>query len=254
MAAFVLNSAVILVGGYDISSFTGSIDDLGGTVQMQPAPHFASQGHNVLLKGLKSYNTAFSGMADYASASAVSNAFPLATVGNQVAVSVLPNVSGTPTAGDPVHFTRALRQSSKTSGAVGDVAAFNMVLQSDTAMVDGITLHPLASRTSSSTGTICTFTGPTSTQYLFAALHVGAVTGTAPTLDVTIQSAALVAFGSPTTRVTFTQATGSSSYTSQWATPVAGAITDGFWRVSYTVGGSATPTFPFAVSLGVLTV
>jgi hypothetical protein len=255
MASFTLNNAVVLVGGYDLSSFTGSIDDLGGVVTMKEAPHFASKQHMVMLPGLKSYSTAISGWADYGSASAVSRAFTLRGVGSQNVVSVLPNVSGTSTAGDPCHFTRALNSSMKSpQGPVGDVAGFLMMLESDTAMVDGIVLHPLASRTSTGTGTITAMTGPTATQYLYAGLHVGAVTGTSPTLDVVIQSAALVGFGSPTTRVTFTQATGASSYTSQWATPVAGAITDGFWRVSYTIGGSSTPTFPFAVVLGVLTV
>lgn len=255
MASFALTNAVILVGGYDVSSFTGSLDDLGGVVQMNDAPHFGSKGHMIRVPGLKSYMTALSGNADYASAAAVSRAFPLSGVGSQNVVSVLPNVSGTPTAGDPCHFTRALNSSIQSpGGAVGDLATFNMGLTSDTAMVDGIVLHPLASRTSTGTGTITAMTGPTASQYLFAGLHVGAVTGTSPTLDVIVQSAALVGFGSPTTRITFSQATGSSSYTSQWATPVAGAITDGFWRVSYTIGGSATPTFPFAVVIGVLTV
>jgi hypothetical protein len=254
MASFALNNAVILVGGYDLSAFTGNVEDLGGTVAMHPAPNFAAKGFEIKVPGLKSYMTAISGNADYASAAAVSKAFTLSGVGSQNVVSVLPNVSGTATAGDPCHFTRAINSAIKTTGAVGDVAGFSMGLDSDTAMVDGMVLHPLAARTSTGTGTITAMTGPTATQYLYAGLHVGAVTGTSPTLDVIIQSAALVGFGSPTTRVTFAQATGSSSYTSQWATPVAGAITDGFWRVSYTIGGSSTPTFPFAVVLGVLTV
>lgn len=254
MASFALTNAVILVGGYDLSSFTGSIDDLGGTVAMQEAPNFAAKGHVIKVPGLKSYMTAISGNADYASAASVSRAFTATGVGSQHVVSVLPNVSGTSTAGDPCHFTRAINSKWQSpQGNVGDLAKFAMALDSDTAMVDGLVLHPLASRTSTGTGTITAMTGPTATQYLFAGLHVGAVTGTSPTLDVIVQSATLVGFGSPTTRLTFSQATGSSSYTSQWATPVAGAITDGFWRVSYTIGGSATPTFPVAVVIGVAT-
>lgn len=250
---FALNNAVVLVGGYDITNFTGQLD-VGGSVNMLDAPHFGSKGHNIKIPGLKTYTAQFNGNADYGSATAVSRAFPLATVGDQHAVTVLPNVSGNPTAGDPAIFTRALRASMKSpGGAVGDVASFDLALESDTAMVDGIALQPVTARSSSSTGTICAFTGPTASQYLFAALHVGAVTGTTPTLDVKIQSAALVGFGSPSDRITFAQAGTSGAYTSQWATPVAGAITDGFWRISFTLGGS-TPNFTFAVVLGLLTV
>jgi hypothetical protein len=54
---------------------------------------------------------------------------------------------------------------------------------------------------------------------------------------------------SPTTRVTFSQATGR---TSQWATPVAGAITDDWWDISWTIGGTGGPDFTFVAVVGIL--
>lgn len=92
--------------------------------------------------------------------------------------------------------------------------------------------------------------GPVSaTQRVYAALHViDTVSGTNPTLDVTVKSAALVGFGSPTTRLTFTQATAKTSE----LLSAAGAITDEFWRVDFTIGGTNTPTFPFIVVVGIL--
>jgi hypothetical protein len=38
---------------------------------------------------------------------------------------------------------------------------------------------------------------------------------------------------------------------SQFATRVAGPITDDWWRASFTVGGSATPTFTLALVMGI---
>lgn len=251
--AYVLTDVGVFVGGFDLTDGASSIE-MGGTCAMNERTHFSSKQYTQYLPGLKTYNAQVAGFADYGSVTAVSRAFALNTVGDQHVVTGLPNVSGTHTAGDPAHFTRALRSAFQSpQGTVGDVARYAMALQSDTAMVDGKLLAPKAAVTASSTGSVVAMTGPTATQYLYAALHVFDVSGTTPTLDVKIQSAALVGFGSPTDRVTFTQATGSSDNTSQWATPVAGAITDGFWRVSYTVAGT-DPSFQFAVVAGVLTV
>lgn len=252
--AYVLTDVGVFVGGYDLTNGASSIE-MGGTCVMQEKSNFASKKFQQFLPGLKTYTAQVGGYADYASVTSVGRAFALNAIGNQQAVTALPNVSGTHTAGDDAHFTRALRSTFQSpTGVVGDVAAYAMALQSDAPMVDGKLLFPKAAVTSSSTGSVVAMTGPTATQYLYAALHVFELSGTSPTLDVKIQSAALVGFGSPTDRVTFTQATGASANTSQWATPLAGAITDGFWRVSYTVSGTGTPTFSFAVVAGVLTV
>lgn len=247
MTAQVLTNCVILVGGNDITNFSGMIDT-GGQVAMQDAPHFGSKGYMIRVPGLKSYQTAIGGNADYGSATAVSNVFKTSTVGTQYAVSALP--TGGATAGDPATFTRGRLDSFKSpTGNVGALAGFAMNITSDTAQIDGMVLQPLAAQTTTGTGTITAMTPPTATQKLYAALHVTSVSGTNPTLDVVVQSAALVGFGSPTDRITFTTAT-TTGY--QWATPVAGAITNGYWRVSYTISGTDTPTFSFAVVVGVL--
>lgn len=84
---------------------------------------------------------------------------------------------------------------------------------------------------------------------LYAALHVfGPVAGTNPTLNVIVQSNVDNTFGAPTTRITFTQATGKSA---QYATPVAGPITDTWWRAAITLGGTVNPSFPMALILAI---
>ena len=68
------------------------------------------------------------------------------------------------------------------------------------------------------------------------------------TLDVTIESDATNSFsGGETTRGTFSQI---SAITSQWLTPVAGAITDTWWRIRYVIAGSS-PSYEFIATIGI---
>lgn len=98
-------------------------------------------------------------------------------------------------------------------------------------------------RTTSSTGTIRQLGAVAAGQNLYIGTHVIAGTGT---LTLVVASATLVGFGVRTVRYT------SPSYTtigSSWDV-VAGAITDTWWRVEWTVASS--PSFQFAVVLGII--
>ncbi len=83
-------------------------------------------------------------------------------------------------------------------------------------------------------------------QFVFAAIHVLSVSGSSPTLDVLVRSDDNSGMSTPTTRITFTQATAA---TSQFLT-AAGAITDDWWDIDFTIGGS-TPVFRFVVMVGI---
>ena len=89
----------------------------------------------------------------------------------------------------------------------------------------------------------------TSTQYLYAGLHVIGYQGTSPTLDMRIQSDANGSAGGETTRITFTQVAGATS--GQYATRVAGPITDAWWRADWTIGGSSNPGYKFLVWIAI---
>ena len=99
----------------------------------------------------------------------------------------------------------------------------------------------------SGTGTAVAFTAPTATQSLYASFHVLSVTGTG-TLTLKVQTDDNGSFTSATDRITFTAAT--TGNTAQWSS-VAGAITDDWWRITYTISGTG-PAFAFAVTAGVL--
>lgn len=106
----------------------------------------------------------------------------------------------------------------------------------------GRLMVPLASKTSSAAGTEYLLGAVATGKRLYASLHVTAFNATS--LAVLVRSAALTGMGSPTTRITFTSATGVTSEFSS----VAGPITDTYFDVSWTlVGTSAT----FAVCVGI---
>ena len=113
----------------------------------------------------------------------------------------------------------------------------------------GVLLHPgSASRTSSGTGTGRQLGAVSATQKMYAALHVLHAAGASAdqSLTVIVQSDDNSGFTSPTTRISFTAATTVSEQFSS----VDGAVTDDYWRVSYTVSGTS-PTFKFAVTAGI---
>jgi len=139
----------------------------------------------------------------------------------------------------------AVSEYSPVSGTVGDMAGFKLSGESrgDKAVSGEILVAAGSDRTSSSTSAVNASIGAVSaTQKIYSALHVISASGT---IDVTVKSAALVGFGSPTTRITHTQfgAIGAELKSAS------GAITDAFWRVDFTISGGGS--FDFIVSLAV---
>jgi hypothetical protein len=90
------------------------------------------------------------------------------------------------------------------------------------------------------------FAAVASGQSVWAVLHAyGATSGT---IDVTIESDATNSFsGAETTRFTFTQVTTTATY--EFLTPLAGPITDTWWRAVWT--SAATPDHDISVSMGI---
>tara|TARA_S200002703_G_scaffold60250_1_gene52153 strand:+ start:1067 stop:1792 length:726 start_codon:yes stop_codon:yes gene_type:complete len=147
--------------------------------------------------------------------------------------------------GEVAYLTNAvLLQYSPLSGAVGDIAGGN--LQGGTAgkLVRGIIeFNGTASSSSDSTGS--QLGALSASQSLYCNLHVtDATSGT--TLDVDVESDDNGSFTSATTRGSFSQVTTSPS---EEHLIINGAVTDDYWRISYTVSGS----YAFAVSLGIAT-
>lgn len=173
-----------------------------------------------------------------------------AALGGIAAWSALPQVTvAATTYGDLAWLTKGLRGSYGLLGAVGDVAPWSGKLTSSWPLVRGVCAHPPGTaRTATGSGTAVQIVGGVSaTQYLYAAIHVLSVSGTStPTLTVKVQSDNASNFPSATDVMTFTAATARTGEVIRSA----GAITDDYFRVNYTISGSS-PSFLFLVTLGV---
>lgn len=153
-------------------------------------------------------------------------------------------------AGETVYFFQAFQANYNPSGSVGEIFAFSVDASAGDSgkLIRGTILANLVAQGSSGSGSGFQVGAASSSQTIFAGLHVLQASGTAPTLDINIESDATNSFsGAETTRFTFAQATGR---TSEYLT-LAGPITDPWWRIDFTIAGG-TPSFDFLVNLGIL--
>lgn len=150
-------------------------------------------------------------------------------------------------AGDPAYSFNAVSAAyTPLTGTVGEMAAFNATAKGTGDAFRGTVMEPgVTARSSSSQSSGFQLGSLDTGETGYAALHVIATTGS-PTLDVTIQSDTS-GFPSPTTRLTFTQATARSA---QFLSTVT-ATTDDFWRAAWTFGGTGSITF--VVNFGIQT-
>lgn len=150
--------------------------------------------------------------------------------------------------GSLAYLTKAMGGSYQLGGTVGDVAPWTANASSTWPTARGQILHPPATaRTANGSGTARQLGAVTAARSLYVCLHVLAVSGTGgPTLTVIVESDDASGFSSPITRATFTAATAIGGQ----AVAVAGPVTDDYWRVRWTVGGT-TPSFQFVVAAGI---
>jgi hypothetical protein len=152
--------------------------------------------------------------------------------------------------GAVAYFGRQINLEYTQGGKVGDLYPFSIVgVSSGVRCVRGTVLQPAATEITTTTAATAQVVGAVgATQYAYAIMHVLSVSGTNPTLDVLIESDT-VGFPSAATRFTFAQATAIGS---QYLARVAGPITDTYWRASWTIGGTNTPTFKVLVAVGIV--
>lgn len=131
--------------------------------------------------------------------------------------------------------------------SVGELLAYSIQAGARDRLVRGTLLANKAGITVTGSGTAFQVGAASGSQTLFAALHVTKAGGATPTLNLSIESDNASNMPSPTTRITFAQATAKGSQFKK----LAGPVTDNWWRVNYTIGG-ATPNFDFVVLLGIL--
>jgi hypothetical protein len=152
------------------------------------------------------------------------------------------------TVGSPGYTFKSLpTQYQPVGGQVGEIARASLSGAGTGTLARGRALAIDTTATTSGTGTAVQAGAVVAGKAVYAGLHVTAVSGTTPSLAVTVQSDT-VGFPSATGRISFAAANATTNR-SQFLS-AAGPITDDYWRVSYTISGT-TPSFTFSVILGI---
>lgn len=244
MSIFVHTNCKLFVAQYDFSGQMNKIA-IDYSADAPDATTFGQTSHVRAAGGLKTWAASHEGLWEGGTDAGNIDDALFSLMGLNDKLMTLGPTDGAD--GSPALFGLTVESDYSPGATIGDLFAFNVSAESSNTLVNGTIMHN-AARTVSGNGTARQLGLVTASKKLYMGLHVVSASGSSPTLDVLIQSDALEGFASPTTRGTFTQA---GAITSQWLTPVAGAIADDdWWRVNYTIGGGG-PSFTFIVSIGI---
>jgi len=237
MAKQILQNARLFYGGYDLSGSANALSiTYGADVQESTVlvDTFRSR-----LGGLKDVQFSHAGYWDDAEDATLHSA-----VGGSEVVTVLP---ATGAEGEVGYIIDAVNTEYNREASIGEVFAFTLSgAARATGLIRGTVLINAQGITASGTGTGYNLGSVASGQSLYAALHVLSISGSGATLDVLVESDVDNTFSSPATQITFTQATAQEAQLQS----APGPITDSWFRVNYTVGGTS-PSVDFAVVVGI---
>jgi hypothetical protein len=243
MATEILLNSKVYAGQHDLSGDINS-GRLRYGAEAVMATTFGGNGWKQRKAGLRATELEYAGFVNEGADLSGDILFGRLAVAD-VPLSVVPQSGAV---GDVAFFFKSQETGYEPGGQIGQVYAFRVNAEANGAPVRGRVLIAAGAKTTTGTSVVRQFTGGVSaTQRLYAALHVLDASGTNPTLDVVVKSDDASGFASPTTRLTFTQATGKTSE----LLSLAGAITDSYIRVDYTIGGTGSPSFSFVVVVGV---
>jgi len=240
MAKFVFNDGKVFSGGYDLSDHVTSVN-LEIMAEELDATTINSGGFREVLGGLRDTSLTMDGF--YEAGGNKPDALLGASVGNELIVTTVPEAG----VGNTAYFMKSRLFSYQMFGAVGEIAPFSITKsQSDDEVVQGkIEIDGALTATGNSTGVQLGAVG--STEKIYVAIHCTAVSGTStPTVTFKLQSDDNASFTSPTDVITFSDITAiGADYQS-----AAGAITDDYFRLNYTISGTS-PSFSIHATIGI---
>ena len=243
MAKFVLYDQLVLVDDYDITGDTNAVA-LEYGAELKDCSVLQNDTR-VNIGGLKTVQCSVSGFYD----ADTQDAELFANVG--VSDKPISIINDGDNEGDIAYWFNAVGAEYTVGTSVGEIMPFSMVAGAQGSLIRGVMAHNArtSAETSSSNSTGVQVGAVGATQKLYAVLHVLESSGSGDqTLDVVIESDDNSGFTSATTRLTATQVT--TSTTSELL-EVAGAITDDYFRVNFTIAGTGSPSFKFVVLFGV---
>lgn len=232
MAAFALTDAVIFGGALDLTGFSNQVSHAVKFTELDTSAFGDTWRTRIAGAGSGMLNV--SGFLDFAD--------PDATLFAALGTVEPYTVAATTTDGDPAYLFQTLQNEYEFGGQYDEVAKFAGTNPTTDINIGGKYLFPKQTVTGAVTGTGRQFTGGVAAgESLYTVIHVFTA-GT--TCDVIVESDDNSGFTTATTRSTTTvTATGGT-----WVAPVAGAITDDWYRVRT---ATVTGTFSIAAAVGI---
>jgi hypothetical protein len=246
VALFSAINVTTYAGPYDMTTDTNKLSvsglaaELDSTVFVPPTD--ANSGWRTRIGGLKDVEVGVEGFWQSGTSQAID---PQAFTNLGVADTVL-TISPTGVATDPCYIMQADEFAYSIGDQVGAIFPFKLTAKGSN--LQGLVRGQLAAakQTKSATGALgsaCLLGAPTSTQYVYAVLHVFSA-GT--TITVQVQSDDNSGMTTPTTRGTFTAQTAAGG---TWLTRVAGPFAlETYWRLNIS---AITGTFSVAGAIGI---
>lgn len=243
MGAFVYKQAAIFVGGHSSANYVRSFNVAAEATQ-QECTTFGSGGFREYAVGVKGATFELGGVQDFDTAALAT--YLAGGVGTQYPVTV--SLPGT-AEGDPAWVGRGVTTSNGplVGGAIDALGEFNLAMVTDTKFGRGLLLQPYAEKSTAGNSTGVAMAGPTASQSLYVALHIGAVSS--GTWTVLVESDNASNFASATTRLTFDTFTGQGW---QFKSVAGNFSTETHLRVAWSVAGGTSPTASFAVAAFVI--
>ena len=147
--------------------------------------------------------------------------------------------------GEPIYLFRTHSTGYSVSQPVDGVVSITADMNATGTLVRGFSLHQLAAETTTANGTSVDGTASTTTGWT-AHLHVTAVSGGTPTLDVDVADSANDTTFATVTGASFTQVTTSPS-SERLTSSTSTATVRRYVRAEWTISGS-TPSYTFTVT------
>jgi hypothetical protein len=238
MATYVQTNVGLYWGGYSLaSSFNAIALNLSNSPQDDTVYGDTTVSN---ASGLSAINVEAEGFWESTTDSVLQSSLAI-----NVADTVLSVTPVDQSAGSPSLFSKVTTSTYNpiSTGTVGSMMGFSLSAEGrgEKNVSGEILVIPATYTSSSETVTNASIGAVSATQKIYSALHVTAASGT---LDVIVESSPNSGWGSESTRITHTQFTAVGAE----MLSTAGAITDAYWRVKWTISGS----FDFIVSLGII--
>jgi hypothetical protein len=240
MAKIVVKNATVLLHSLNLSSYS---NNCGIPLSIEPgdATNFAGDGWRSRVPGLRDSEWNIEGFLDHVDPEATLYAYASGLTSRPLGASLTNPVA----ASDVMYFADCVGLSYQPNKAIGNMYGYSINAKEASPLTRGICLETIVRTSTGNSTPIDLGVAIAAGERLYYACWVTAVAGTTPTLDLVLESDT-VGFASATTRATLSQFTTVGSAFGY----VDGAVTDTYWRVNATVGGSGGPSFTYVFAIG----